>query len=166
MDIQSSCWQAGGPLLLEASLKCRLVLSADYRRLNLEDKRFKQAATALEFLACLLTRSLYRLLAVCLPLCPPLSNWLLFAFPALTATWALSGNRLQFNIPAMLCEKRSMSASAGSGLRMGLQAESVTPSSFLLEGLGVPMGPGAAMCFECEQLAKLLTCGKMNPNLF
>lgn len=47
-----------------------------------------------------------------------------------------------------------------------MPAESAIPSSFLLEGFGFHVGLGPAMHFGYEQVAKLVTCGKVNPNLF
>lgn len=72
--------QAWVPILLKASLKCKLVLSADSMHLSLEDKCFKQAADSLEFGAWLSDRFI-KSIAGCLPLWPCLPCWFTLTSP-------------------------------------------------------------------------------------
>lgn len=119
----------------------------------------QMAATPLEFQACLLTHSLYRLQAVCLPLWPPLPYRLLFVLPDHTATWALSANKLQLNIPAALCEKDWKQACFCRTWPEDGLAKGVSDSNFFSSG-GFLTSCGVRGCLGCEQLSKLARCGK------
>lgn len=68
------------PLLLKASLKCKLVLVEDSWHLSLEDKCFKLAANPLEFGVWLADRLIISMLAVCLPSWLTLPCWFPFTF--------------------------------------------------------------------------------------